>query len=307
MIEAHIVADSISPQGKRLTTFKLRYPRFIHAEFMTHRVISRNASSSRAVPVRKLLEEVRSKELKAKPVLWGSNIPGMQAGEELSGDALEKVQDLWNEAANEAAYYAEKLQEYGLHKQWANRLLEPFSHINVLATATEWDNFFGLRLHKDAQPEMHTLALAMWQEYETQVSSELLPGQWHLPFVSTVECARLDEIMLESERKVNPFGPYELAIKVSVARCARVSYESFETGKRSRVEEDLKLYERLMAGLNDPTQPLHASPTEHQATPIGPGAGSHESGQQGNFVGWRQYRKMLPGEAVAPLPEEFRR
>lgn len=308
MIEATIICDSISPQGKRLTTFKLRYPKFIHGEFMTHRVISRNASSSRAVPTKKLLEEVRSDALRAGPVFWGKNQSGMQAAEELSDvtpaahDPCDRTKsdrqaaiDIWRSSAINAAWAAEHMLIIGVHKQIVNRLLEPFSHINVVATATEWDNFFGLRLHKDAQPEMRALATAMWKVYN--LSSEfarpvklLKPGEWHLPFVD--------------------FDHYEIPIdcskKVSVARCARVSYESFETGKRSTVEEDLKLYDRLLGA-----QPLHASPAEHQATPdtyidLGYDSGYSNENEWGNFQGWRQYRKMLPGEAVAPIPEEFR-
>lgn len=300
MISAEVICDSISPAGIRLTTFKLRYPKFIHGEFMTHRVISRNASSSRAVPTAKLIEEVREDSLRVNPIFWGKNQKGMQASEEL--DNTEKVfvnpympygekltalvcaKVTWEYAAQTAADLAQELLEVGTHKQIVNRLLEPFSHINVVATATEWDNFFGLRLHKDAQPEMRALAIAMWEARKASTPKLLKPGEWHLPFVD--------------------FDPYEIpidcSIKVSVARCARVSYESFETGKRSTVEEDLALCARLIWA-----QPLHASPTEHQAMPDASLDAPFFPYQWGNFVGWRQYRKMLPGEAKAPLPEGY--
>jgi hypothetical protein len=308
MIEAHVVCDSISPQGKRLTTFKLRYPKFIHGEFMTHRLISRNASSSRAIPVSKLVEEVRSDELRAAPVFWGKNQKGMQAGEELEEPELSEVKDRWRHCALTAAEMAQDLAAFGAHKQVVNRLLEPFSHINVVATATEWDNFFGLRLHKDAQPEMRALAIAMWETRKMSTPKELKPGRWHLPYVD-------EETMSRPSSRTGTWPLKDELIKISVARCARVSYESFETGKRSTIEEDLKLYDRLLAALKDPMQPLHASPAEHQATPDDPvplelrdsyRCDWRHPNQHGNFVGWRQYRKMLPGEAVAPLPEEYK-
>lgn len=309
MISAEVICDSISPAGKRLITFKLRYPRFIHAEFMTHRVISRNASSSRAVPTAKLIEEVRSDALRATPEKWGKNQKGMQAFEELEhyptkfGEVIDisprgKAIHLWNEAAWGAAGVAQRMEDLGVHKQIVNRILEPFTHINVVATATEWDNFFGLRLDAGAEPTMQALAVAMWSARKTSTPALLSPGEWHLPFFNWDETRHPNGTTFWD---MSTGDAETVAIKVSVARCARVSYQSFETGKRSTVEEDLALYEKLLGA-----QPLHASPGEHQATPIGPGAGSHESGQCGNFVGWRQYRKMLSNESCAPLPEAYR-
>lgn len=324
MIAAEVVCDSISPVGKRLTTFKLRYPKFIHGEFMTHRVLSRNASSSRAIPTSKLLEEVRSDELRAAPVFWGKNQKGMQAAEELSDEqTLGSVpgamyspkwaaQYAWEAAASYAAQQAEKMEKLGVHKQIVNRLLEPFSHINVVATATEWANFFGLRLHKDAQPEMRALAVAAWEVRRTSTPKLLQPGSWHLPFVTEEDETFVAQAFAGMDDCVKALE--QTLIKVSVARCARVSYESFETGKRSTVPEDLGLYDRLLK-----FQPLHASPAEHQATPDNwrieydarlalKSANQHgwsRPDEHGNLVGWRQYRKMIPGEAIAPLPEGY--
>lgn len=290
-ISAEVIADSISPAKRRLTTFKLRYPKFIHGEFMTHRMFSRNASSSRAIPVAKLIREVEDDAYRACPVYWGREKKGMQSGGELVGADKVNTIGQWRWAALDAVRHARAMADCGAHKSIVNRILEPFSHINVVATATEWDNFFGLRLHKDAQPEMRALAIAMWEARKASTPTLLQPGQWHLPFI---EQGSIYECM-------------ETAIAVSIARCARVSYESFETGKQSSVEEDLKLYARLVGA-----QPLHASPAEHQATPddwVG-GDPDYPTGwffpdQHANFIGWRQYRKMLPGEAVAPLPTEF--
>lgn len=296
MIEASVICDSLSTHGKRLTTFKLRYPKFIHGEFMTHRVISRNASSSRAVPTKKLLEEVRSDELRATPSFSVINAPGMQGGRASTEQEREDLRAEWKAAALEAADRAQNMFELGGAKQDVNRCLEAYSHINTVASATEWDNFFGLRLHKDAQPEMRALAIAMWQAYTAGEPKILGAGEWHLPFVDEntenkiiYQWAQRDKV-----QRVVEFYIRDTLIKVSVARCARVSYESFETGKRSTIEEDLKLYDRLLGA-----QPLHASPAEHQGTP------SDDQALWGNFKGWTQFRKTLQGEALAPIPTEF--
>lgn len=314
MIEAKVICDSVNAQGDRLTTFKLRYPKFIHGEMMTHRVFSRNASSSRAIPTAKLLEEVRSDALRAAPVFWGKNQPGMQAAEELSDEAdHNEISDRtwanlrWRDAALAAAEIAEDMLELGVHKQIVNRLLEPFSHINVVCTATEYANFFGLRLDKAAQPEMRALALAMWREYEGSDATLRKPGEWHLPFLDQFDDERAyrRSCSSASPEKVDRDHMIDLCRKVSTARCARVSYTTHEDPTRKPTfEEDLALYDRLLGA-----QPLHASPAEHQATPDWPTEDANYpwqyKSQHGNFVGWRQHRKMIAGEAVAPMPKEM--
>jgi hypothetical protein len=318
MIKAEVIADSVSPQGRRLTTFKLRYMRFIHAEFMTHRKLSRNASGSRAVPTARFIEEVRTDHLRASPVYWGKNQKGMQAAEELDGDDLHAARMIWEQAALEAADSAERMARAGAHKQIVNRILEPFSHINVVASATEWTNFFGLRLHKDAQPEIRALAEAMWAAREESTPEELSPGEWHLPFANGHhDVADALRFSRESQEAGHWFGrfvdPQEALLWTSTARCARVSYESFETGKPSTIEEDVKLFMKLLG-----SHPVHASPAEHQATPDEAEAISFHDPRpaqpirwknpenHGNLDGWRQHRKLIPGEDVAPLPEEYR-
>jgi hypothetical protein len=289
-IESKVIADSINAFGNRLTTFQLRYPRFIHAEFMTHRVFSRNARSSRAVPTKKLIEEVRNDPV--IPVYWGKNQPGMQAVEELPiAERLVGI-DIWLSARDTAADRAASLERLGAHKQIVNRILEPFLHIDVVVSATEYDNFFALRRHKDAQPEIRTLADAMWEAMEKSKPRLLRPEDWHIPYVDPDE-----EVQLYRKDPLK-----DLPIRVSVSRCARVSYKVFEEDRRPTLEEDLKLYDKLVG-----SQPMHASPAEHQATPdrrnpMSPGHGPMfdwaNPREWGNFVGWRQYRKMLPGECV---------
>lgn len=262
---AKIIEDSIAPNGKRLVTMQLRYQRFIHAEFMTHRVFSRNASSSRAIPVAKMLEQVRNDP--AMPVHWGKNQAGMQANEELSGYDLVEAMEYWKDAANAAANIAAAMNELGLHKQVANRILEPFQFINVVVTATEWGNFFELRTHKDAQPEFQVLAKEMKRVMDESKPVVRHIGEWHLPYVQA------------EERKIYPV---DLQIQMSAARCARVSYLKHDNTKPN-VEDDIALYHRLIT-----SKPSHASPIEHQATPF-----SKADYASNNFWGWEQYRAKI--------------
>lgn len=320
---------------KPLVSFQLRYPRFIHAEFMTHRALSRNASSSRAVPTRVLLHEVRSRELRAQPRFWGKNQSGMQAYEEMDSFNISKGVQAWEQAADAAADYAEILDNLGFHKQIVNRILEPFTHINGVASATEWDNFFGLRLHKAAMPEMRMLAEAMWKEYNEACEKRLQKltyEQWHTPFVEQFNIttpeeeadARAIEIAAQGSFGGQNYDATDIALMVSVARCARTSYTSYKTARRSTVQEDYELYINTLHlplpwTLTPSLEPLHASPAEHQGMPdkriddkqfLDCGAdGWHADWERypehGNFKGFVQFRKTLPGEAIAPLPENY--
>ena len=267
IITAKVIEDSISQHGVRLTTLQLCYPRFIHAEFMTHRVFSRNASSSRAIPVAKMIEQVRNGP--AMPIHWGKNQPGMQANEELTGEELANAKEAWLTAAELAATQASILHKIGAHKQVANRILEPFQYMHVIVTATEWDNFFELRDHPDAQPEIHALAIVMKHAFANSRPVILLDGGWHLPYVTRAERAEHGHDI-------------ELLLKLSAARCARVSYLTHD-GQEPSIEKDVALYERLVGGV-----PLHASPIEHQATPL-----SEPDMWSGNFRGWLQNRKLV--------------
>jgi len=195
MIKAEIIADSLNAHGNRMRTFKLRYPWFIHGELMTHRMLSKNASSNRAIPLAKMLTEVLSDDLRAEPVYWGVEQTGMEPGGELSDEPnghltgwlykspRDKARTLWREAGLAAANQAARLGDLGLHKSLCNRLLMPFTHANVVISGTEWDNFFGLRLDKAADPTMRALAVAIWEAQQKSVPALLQPGQWHLPFV----------------------------------------------------------------------------------------------------------------------------
>ena len=315
-ISAKVVADSISEAGVRLITLQLRYPKFIHGEFMTHRVFSRNASSSRAVPVERLIRDVLDDLV--YPSHWGKNQQGMQAATEV--DELELMEfnraetyesnaeepesffrkitrtEAWDYARWDAIHAARAFHVAGYHKQIVNRLLEPFCHINVVCTSTEWSNFFALRCHPDAQPEMRLLAEAMRDAIAASTPRKLAAGSWHLPYVGDDEWRNWPQDLVEGGDGYSGDECMANLIKLSVARCARVSYLTQE-GKKPNVDEDLKLYDRLVGSV-----PLHASPAEHQATPDAVRSNQdvgyyHKSWQKpelhGNLVGWVQYRKIL--------------
>ena len=179
MITAQVICDSIAPGGSRLTTMELESPRSTLAEFNTHRVFSRNSASSRAIPVQKILERVREDPF--VPIRWEGNRPGMQAGEPLTERDVKACQAVWANAVGYAAAFAEQLHGVGLHKQWANRLLEPFMWHQVVVTSSEWQNFFDQRVSPLAQPEMHELARAMLTVYNESKPLELLaPAANHL-------------------------------------------------------------------------------------------------------------------------------
>lgn len=256
-IKATIIADSVLPQSEvRVTTMQLRYPRCIHSEFMTHRVFSRNASSSRAVPVKKLIQDVLDDPY--VPLHWGKNQKGMQAHEECNervrsmsfggaeGSSWTR-EEAWLSARDNAVEMAKAFDEAGYHKQLVNRLLEPFSHINVVVTSTEWENFFLLRDHPDAEPHIRMLAQAMKTAMRLHSPRHLYADEWHTPYV-------LDTIDWGSPRQVAE------VIRLSVARCARVSYLTVE-GARPEFVKEMALYDQLVGGV-----PLHASPAEHQVT-----------------------------------------
>lgn len=227
--EAKILLDSISPMGIRLTTWQLSYPRFVHAELMTHRVFSRNAASSRAIPINKLIERVE-KDM-AAPVWWGKNQSGMQARKELEGPALEEAKNAWDDARNAAILSAESLMATGLHKQLVNRVLEPFLFITTLVTATEWDNWYNLRAHEDAQPEIGWVASEMKKVLSTSTPTLLRPSEWHRP------------LMPDTSKLVEDGFKHKLNM-ISAARCARISYLTHD-GERDP-EKDIKLAERLL-------------------------------------------------------------
>jgi len=260
--QAAIIADSVNLTGDRLTTFVLTYHRMIHSEFMTHRMLSKNSSSSRAIPVEKMIKLVESQEV--YPLHWGKNQKGMSAREEITD--IGKASEIWGEARQDAIKHAKRLVEIGIHKQVVNRLLEPFSTITVICSGTEYQNFFDQRCHPDAQPEIQALANAMKAAYDASDPHELIAGEWHIPFYA-------DEIDYQLSQAD--------AIKAAVARCARVSYKQHDSEGISIVN-DIKLHDRLLS-----SKPAHLSPFEHVAMALG------KSEKRANFTGFEAYRFQL--------------
>jgi thymidylate synthase ThyX len=266
--DAHVLADSLSPAGVRLTTLEVTFPRIVLAEFNTHRVFSRNSASSRAIPFNKRVQALQDDPF--IPVYWGANQPGMQADSELSVEDRREAINYWLAARDEAITWAERMAALGVHKQIVNRLLEPFLWHTVIVTATEWANFFALRISHEAQPEIRVAAELMRDAMDKSTPTELGAYEWHLPLIQP------DEMEWAKE---NP----DQALKVSTGRCARVSYLTH--GGVRDINEDIKMHDRLL-------QNGHMSPFEHQARPLeAVGAFS------GNFRGWQQYRKTIPGES----------
>lgn len=266
-----IIADSISKQGARITTLQCTYPRYIHAEVMTHRKFSRNASSSRAIPTAKLIENSLTNLV--YPIRWGLNQSGMQASDQvMDHDTEAEAREIWLEMAKVCARGSARLNELGLHKQWANRPLEWFGTITTVITSTSFDNWFELRDHSDAQPEIHHLAKLMRLAMDGSIPTEVEVGDWHLPYV------------LDEERK--GIQNIDTLLQMSTARCARVSYLTQE-GTIPSIEKDVALFDRLVG-----SKPLHASPCEHQATPR-TWLDNGLDGLGGNLDGWKQHRKIL--------------
>jgi thymidylate synthase ThyX len=259
MIKVKIIEDSLNTYGNRLTTFELEYPRYIHAEVLTHRVFSRNAQSSRAIPVQTMIDRVRNNKL--YPVFM-QNKKGMSAEKELDTVSRIIAAETWDAARESALSYAEELTKQGVHKQIVNRLLEPFSTITVILSGTEFENFLKLRIASDAQQEIQELAVNMKVLLQDSLPNNIKKGEWHLPYI------------LDDEKKSLPL---ESLLKISTARCARVSYLKHNNARPS-VKDDIQLHDRLLKS-------RHMSPFEHIATP------DYEA--KGNFKHFRQYRQEV--------------
>ncbi|KKN72038.1 hypothetical protein LCGC14_0414330 [marine sediment metagenome] len=281
--EAVVLADSIA-SGVRLTTLCCTFPRIVLAEFNTHRVFSRNSASSRAIPVKRRIAQIQANPY--VPLSFGKNKRGMQAKAEEVADA-EKARLSWALAQDYACLQAASLASIGLHKQWANRLLEPFAWHTVIVSATEWDNYFALRDSEHAQPEIAKVTRAMKIARIESTPIEMDPGDWHLPLCGIATARRAEDI--------------DTLVKLCVARCAAISYERH---MEQNVEKALDRYDKLLSA-------GHMSPFEHAAVVGTPhpayGGEVYVSGDsftaQGPFIGnfrapWIQHRKMLPGEAV---------
>jgi hypothetical protein len=299
-ISATVIKASVGRHAPPLYSMILEYPLPIHAEYMTHRAFSKNSASLRAIPTKTVVKNIRKNPF--TPIHWGKNQPGMRADEENSElvavprkDFIGRVFNLMKklppkeayiEAMEAAIVYAESFAEANYHKQVVNRILSPYLHNRVMHSAVNIDNFYALRDHKDAEPHIHELAVRVKEAVATYGDPQFLDdGEWHLPWITTSEFYK---------------HSIEDTKKVSVARCARVSY-NLVTGEPSDFYKDLELYEKLII-----SKPVHASPTEHQAKPDFVKKFSKNTGRitwqnpdkHGNLTGWQQNRKFIVGETV---------
>jgi thymidylate synthase ThyX len=280
--QAKVVLDSISTRGHRLTTFELTTWRFVLAEFNTHRVFSRNSASSRAIPFSKQVERVRNHP--AVPVSFPAEQRGMQGGEELANRAY--AESAWLAARDRAVDSAESLADLGVHKSVVNRLLEPFMWHTIIVTATDYDNFFALRSHPMAQPEIRVTSDQMRAAYNASTPTALGLGEWHMPYIDGADYDAAANLVAPGQTSIKGLNHgriSELLRQVSAARCARVSYLTHD-GRRS-LEADITLYKRLTGA-----RPPHSSPLEHVATP------SFADTVPGNFRGWYQLRHIVEQE-----------
>lgn len=263
MIYAKVIADSVTGSGNRLTTMEVQMHRFVLSEFNTHRLFSRNSASSRAIPIHKQIEKVIDDP--AMPVEWGANKSGMQSETLLDPKIAKKAEKIWMKSSRQAIKNSSKLKKLGVHKQLANRLLEPYMWQTVIVSSTEWDNFFVQRCSELAQPEIRAVAEAMRDAYSKSVPDFLVTGEYHLPYLQRDEWALSDNIK----------------VKICIARCARVSYLTHDNSRS--VARDLELFDRLLNA-----DPPHWSPMEHVATPASAGLNL-----SGNFDGFAQIRHNL--------------
>lgn len=309
-MQVEVILASKGPDQAPVYTVRMRYPRIIHGEVMTHRVFNRNAGSSRAQPASVTIQNVLTDPF--IPWHMGMNQSGMQAFQESGktvhipfkdsngNDATWPVSNeaAWEEAAQRAAEIAKAYADAGYHKQVFNRLIEPFSWIDVLITATEWDNFLWLRNHEMAEPHLQDLAVLTTQaliEHEDKIVP-LDYGEWHTPYVT------------DEERK-NTQGDAGL-LMLSGARCCRISYAPFGEDQIN-IAKDLQRFHQLTGG-----DRIHASPLEHQCSPdkrVGTNhVTTHFFGEaepvtealpiwakghlHGNLDGYVQFRKIFRGE-----------
>lgn len=283
-----------------MTTMEIEYPRFILAELNTHRMLSKNSASSRAIPVKAMHEHIR--ENTAGPVSWGVNQPGMKAKEVLDAEDTVEALMIWEQARDSALDFAGQLADLNLHKQITNRITEPWMTMKTVISGTEWANFWWLRAHADAQPEIHELATKMMTAYNKSTPQLLNPGEWHLPYVKSTRLSSGELIYLDNQDLPLTLRQAQF---ISASCCAQVSYR--------KSDDTLAKAERVFKMLIE-SEPAHASPVEHQATPMHiesmcrfepetwqPGV-THVSANSdlwsGNLRGWIQFRKLIKNEAV---------
>ena len=289
-ISARIVADSITKRGCRITTFILKFPRFVLAELNTHRMLSRNSASSRARPFSAMLKDVINDPF-VPPLGWMSAHKGMQGTEYLDEKTSEEARIAWLRGRDHAVACATELDRLGVTKQLVNRVLEPYMFHEVILTATEFENFFALRSNPDTEIHLCKLATLMLEEYNASTPKLLKDGEWHIPFGDMMDTEKIQQ--LESSLPIET-----LKLQIAAARCARISYKPFGNEEKYDYAADIRLFNTLVDG-------NHVSPLEHGARAmtdeewdknVSNRGEEIQKGWCGNFRGFIQLRKLYPSE-----------
>lgn len=277
--DCQMIADSISDNGKRIASLQVTLPLIVQNEMLTHRRFSRGSASSRAIPVKKMIKSVYDSPF--IPDKWFHNQKGMQPGGEITDPyQIDMCRSAWLRSRDAAVLEAEYLAvECDVAKEISNRLLGPFFWSTMIITSTHWCNFFALRCHPMAQRQIRIIAEMMRERIFMSEPTLVISGGIHAPYVTDTDWVDIVALNEFTHDKDNAF-------KISTGRVARVSYVN-QDGKRE-ISSDIDLHDRLI----DQT-PKHAGPLEHCAIAL---PNAYEC--SGNFMGWRQYRKMLPDETV---------
>lgn len=254
-IKAKVICDSISENGVRITTFEVEAPRIILAEINTHNAISKNCSSTRAITLDKAIKQVNDNGF--VPLYWGEKKSGMSADKEI--DDADYATRVWDSAKSSMVGQVELLDGERVHKQITGRLLEPFQMVKQVLTATDWDNFFNLRIHPTSQPEICMLAYKMYQAMQEGVPFELKDGEYHLPYINRYRILSGRGIGKLEYSSENTVLDLETAIKISASCCAQVSYRNTDMS----LEKADKIFNMLVKA-----DVLHSSCFEHLATPV---------------------------------------
>lgn len=314
MISAKVIADSISAyDNSRLTTFEIVVHRYVLAEVNTHKMLSKNSASSRAIPLKAAIEEIYKNT--AYPVVWRKNQAGMVAGEDMSQEEADKAKGIWTDVRNYVTGKVQELSDLGLHKQWANRLQENFTYQKIIISGTEWDNFFWLRICPTAQPEINELAERMLEAYNASVPEILYEGEWHTPYVKHTRGPLSGHLYYEDAD--GNFISLEDALKVSASCCAQVSYRKLDDS----MDKAIDIFNKLNLTDSNEDRKSHSSPTEHSGTPIRKALLMNnrylpftwEEGVthvtrdgrfgSGNFYGFKQYRHTFKNESCKSHPK----
>lgn len=310
-IYAKVIADSISPDGVRLTTWEKCHHRWVLAEENTHATPAKNSGSSRARPIGKVIEDVRTRP--AIPVVWASEKRGMQGGEPVSDEVAAVARVKWDKHREATIALGFELRELGVHKSITNRLLEPhMMHVSVW-TATAIENYFDQRVHPDAQAEIEAVARLMRDARNASVPVEIGPGEFHLPYIRDED---REQVKFHAAEKVSgdpvaelvhAIGPEQTLARISAGRVARTSYLTHD-GRRD-LSEDLRLYRDLADNRLAANEPPHWSPLEQVATPCPenrqeaplalPGGSTYPTShlpKVGKFTGWLSMRHVVEAE-----------